>query len=255
MGPTGRFPCWDRSVLYRAYCVPCRNKGINAEYIGETGKSIFQRSPTHYQAFRYRRTPSFMLRHCMQSHPLEDPEDSRFGWEVLSKEPTCLRRQVSEALRIRESRQKENRQRELITKQFTEETNQQKPAPEPNSLYKNPGTGPKPSHKPRSEPEPEPESEPESELDESESESESESEPESETGTGTKSKMAKQKSTIIRSKQKKTKPTPPPEEYIIPKLTHINLNDKLEYNRSTIPFPDDKPPTEELKKSEGKIRS
>ena len=38
-------------------------------------------------------------------------------------------------------------------------------------------------------------------------------------------------------------------------MTHINLNDKLEYNRSTIPFPDDKPPTEELKKSEGKIRS
>ena len=30
---------------------------------------------------------------------------------------------------------------------------------------------------------------------------------------------------------------------------------KLEYNRSTIPFPDDKPPSEELKKSEGKIRS
>merc|ERR1711954_328103 len=221
MGPTGRFPCWDRSVLYRAYCVPCRNKGINAEYIGETGKSIFQRSTTHYQAFRYRRTPSFMLRHCMQSHPLEDPEDSRFGWEVLSKEPTCLRRQVSEALRIRESRQKENKQREMIIKQFTEETNQQKPAPKPNSPNKKPGTEPKPAHKPRSE-------------------------LESETGTGTKSKRAKHKLTIIRSKQKKTKPTPPPEEYIIPKLTHINLNDKLEYNRSTIPFPDDKPPTEEL---------
>ena len=103
--------------------VDCRNNGINAEYIGETGKSIFQRSTTHYQAFRYRRTHSFMLRHCMQSHPLEDPEESRFGWEVLSKEPTCLRWQVSEALRIRESREKENKQRETITKQFIEETN------------------------------------------------------------------------------------------------------------------------------------
>merc|ERR1712081_70931 len=47
----------------------------------------------------------------------------------------------------------------------------------------------------------------------------------------------------------------PPEEYIIPKLTHINLNDKLEYDRSTIPFPDDKPPTEDEKKSDIKIRS
>ena len=164
-----------------------------------------------------------MLRHCMQSHPLEDPEESRFGWEVLSKEPTCLRRQVSEALRIRESRQKENRQREMITKQFTEETNQQKPAPKPNSPNKNPGTEPKPAHKPRSEPEPEPESEPESELDESESESDSEdeSEPESETGTGTRPKMAKHKLTIIRNKPKKTKPIPPPRRVYHPQVnTH-----------------------------------
>merc|ERR1712112_785882 len=80
--PAGRFPCWDRSVLYRAYCIPCKEKGINAEYIGETGKSTFQRSTTHYQAFRYRRTHSFMLRHCMKSHPFENPEESRFSWEV-----------------------------------------------------------------------------------------------------------------------------------------------------------------------------
>ena len=106
--PAGRFPCWDRSVLYQAYCVPCRNNGITAEYIGETGKSIHQRSVTYYEAFRYKRTQSFMLRHHLQSHPLEDPEESRFGWEVLSKEPTCWRRQVSKALRIKESREKEN---------------------------------------------------------------------------------------------------------------------------------------------------
>merc|ERR1712081_93316 len=119
---------------------------------------------------------------CMQSHPLEDPEESVFGWEVLSKEPTCLRRQVSEALRIRESRQKENRQREMIIKQFIEETNQQKPELETNSPNRNPGTGPESAQEARSE-------------------SESESESELETRTGTKSKMAKQKLTIIRSKQ------------------------------------------------------
>ena len=49
---------------------------------------------------------------------------------------------------------------------------------------------------------------------------------------------------LAKCKPNKTKPEPPPEEYIFPLLTHINLNDKLEYNRSTIPFPDDKPPTE-----------
>ena len=43
--------------------------------------------------------------------------------------------------------------------------------------------------------------------------------------------------------------------YILTRLTHINLNNKLEYNRSKIPFPDDKPPSEDVKKSESKIRS
>ena len=116
--PAGRFPCWDRSVLYRAYCITCKNKGITAEYIGETGKSIHQRSMKHYEAFKYRRMNSFMLLHHIPSHPLEDPKNSWFGWEVLSKEPTCLRGQVSEALLIKESNDKENKQRELITKQF-----------------------------------------------------------------------------------------------------------------------------------------
>merc|ERR1711954_344164 len=72
---------------------------------------------------------------------------------------------------------------------------------------------------------------------------------------GPRSNMAKQPITKSRKKPNKTKSISPPEEYIIPKLTHINLNDKLEYNRSTIQFPDDKPPTEDEKKSDKKIRS
>merc|ERR1711954_478849 len=31
-----KFPCWDRSVVYRAYCLDCKKKGVTAEYIGET---------------------------------------------------------------------------------------------------------------------------------------------------------------------------------------------------------------------------
>merc|ERR1711954_518983 len=114
--------------------------------------------------------------------------NTRFGWEVISKEPTCLRRQVSEAIRIKESRDKESLQRDQIINQYMAEP---KPEPEPN-------------------PKPEPE----------------------------------QPENLAKDKPNKTKPEPPPEEYIFPLLTHINLNDKLEYNRSTIPFPDDKPPTE-----------
>ena len=131
-----------------------------------------------------------MIRHQVRSHPLEDLKNTRFGWEVVSKEPTCLRRQVSEAIRIKESRDKESLQRDQIINQYLAEP---KPEPEPN---------------PKPEPEP------------------------------------KQPENMAKGKPIKTKPEPPPEEYIFPLLTHINLNDKLEYNRSTIPFPDDKPPTE-----------
>merc|ERR1712081_4705 len=47
------------------------------------------------------------------------------------------------------------------------------------------------------------------------------------------------------SHKNKPKQNQPPESYILQRLTHINLNDKLEYNSSTIPFPDDEPATED----------
>merc|ERR1712081_157415 len=52
----------------------------------------------------------------------------------------------------------------------------------------------------------------------------------------------------------KTKPKPPPESHIISKLTHINLNNKIEYNRSTIPDPCEIPPTEEEIRNENEIK-
>merc|ERR1711954_505490 len=127
--------------------------------------------------------------------------NTRFGWEVISKEPTCLRRQVSEAIRIKESRDKESLQRDQIINQYLAEP---KPEPEPNL-------------KPKPEP--------------------------------------NQPENLAQSKPNKTKPEPPPEEYIFPLLTHINLNDKLEYNRSTIPSPDDKPPTENEIRIDKKVKA
>ena len=70
-----------------------------------------------------------MLQHQVRSHPLEDLENTRFGWEVISKEPTCLRQQVSEAIRIKESRDKESLQRDQIINRYLSEP---KPEPEPN---------------------------------------------------------------------------------------------------------------------------
>merc|ERR1712081_57089 len=52
----------------------------------------------------------------------------------------------------------------------------------------------------------------------------------------------------------KTKPKPPPESHIISKLTHINLNNKIEYNRSTIPDSCEIPSTEEEIRNENEIK-
>merc|ERR1711954_637301 len=54
--------------------------------------------------------------------------------------------------------------------------------------------------------------------------------------------------------QTKPKPKHPPESHIISKFTHINLNNKLEYNRSTIPDPCEIPPTEEEIRNENEIK-
>ena len=35
-----RFPFWDRSVLYRAFCLKCKEKGTVVKYIRETGTSL-----------------------------------------------------------------------------------------------------------------------------------------------------------------------------------------------------------------------
>merc|ERR1711954_505079 len=111
---------------------------------------------THYKALKYRRTHSFMLRHHTRCHPLENPDESMFAWEILSKEPTCLRRQVSEALRIKESKDKETQQRTAITNQYVTEqtqtrTQDPKPEPEPEPKHE-----PEPEQEPRYEPEQEP---------------------------------------------------------------------------------------------------
>ena len=94
----------------------------------------------------------FMLRHQLRSHPEEDPFSPEFGWEIISKEPTCIQRQVKEALLIKESRDKEDIQRMTIIKSY-------KPEPEPKSRIE-PKSKSEPKPGPGSESEPEPKSEP-----------------------------------------------------------------------------------------------
>merc|ERR1711954_435226 len=207
---------------------------------GETGKSVFQRSSNHYDSVKYRRSSSFMLRHQLRSHPEEDPISPQFGWEVMHKEPTCIRRQVREALLIKESRDKGDIQRLTIIKEYKPEPEpRSEPKPEPETGTE-PEPGPGPGTGTESEPEPAPES---GTTPEPGSEPESESEPRS--GQINHDMNPNPIVNPKPSRKSKSKQEHPPESHIISKLTHINLNSKLEYNRSTIPDPCEVPATDE----------
>merc|ERR1711954_290173 len=117
----------------------------------------------------------------------------------MHKEPTCIRRQVREALLIKDSRDKEDIQRLTIIKEY-------KPEPEP-----------EPESEPKSEPEPEPESEPRS-------------------GQTNHDRNPNPIENPKPSRKSKPKQEHPPESHILSKLTHINLNNKLEYNRKKINY-------------------
>merc|ERR1711954_90191 len=93
-----------------------------------------QRAQKHYDSAKYRRTSSFILRHILRSHPQEDMDNIKYGWEIISKEQTCLKRQVSEAILIKKSRDKEYSQRSLIIEEFLKNpVPLSKPEPEPES--------------------------------------------------------------------------------------------------------------------------
>merc|ERR1711954_135278 len=171
----------------------------------------------------------------------------------MHKEPTCIRRQVREALLIKDSRDKEDIQRLTIIKEYKPE-----PEPEPESEPKSepetrtePEPGPEPGTGTESEPEPAPKSG---------TIPEPGSEPESKPGPRlgqTNHDMNPNPNPIENPKHRrnsKPKQEHPPESHIISKLTHINLNNKLEYNRSTLPDPCEIPPTEEELRNENEIK-
>merc|ERR1711954_71667 len=155
----------------------------------------------------------------------------------MHKEPTCIRTQVREALLIKESREKEDIQRLTIIKEYKPEPEPRlEPQPEPRT-----GTESEPEPAPESGTTPEPGPEPESE-----------SEPRS--GQTNHDMNPNPIENPKPSKKSKPKQEHPPESHILSKLTHINLNNKLEYNRSTIPDPCEIPPTEEELRNENEIK-
>ena len=96
-------PCWNRGVLYKATCFLCKEDNKISEYIGESSKSIPQRAKWHYNALKYFKSSSFLIRHMLTEHPDIIPTKAQFLWEQISKEPVAYIRQIKESILIKES--------------------------------------------------------------------------------------------------------------------------------------------------------
>ena len=104
--------CTRRSVLYENACLNCLpsagSKGGPKEgegdpdtpaiYVGETSRSIMERSREHWASYRGGKEESHILKHQHVAHGGEN--DPRFIMRVVSQHRTALARQVSEAVRI-----------------------------------------------------------------------------------------------------------------------------------------------------------
>ena len=103
--------CKRQSVVYESVCVKCNgpekektsssladSRTEPSIYVGETGRSLLERSKEHHRDLRKHHEDSHMLKHWATSHPEE--EKPRFHQYVVGKYSSCLDRQIGEAVRI-----------------------------------------------------------------------------------------------------------------------------------------------------------
>ena len=84
-------------ALYRMTCVHCLEKGKKAQYVGEMGRTPFDRGLEHLNAIRRGDEESPLVEHHRNNHPEVQP---MFRMEVLDFPKTNLQRQVKEGVLI-----------------------------------------------------------------------------------------------------------------------------------------------------------
>ena len=104
--------CTRRSVLYENACLIClpsagrkggpRNEdgdpATPAIYVGETSRSIMERSKEHWAGYQGAKEDNHILKHQHMTHG--GAKEPKFIMRVVSQHRTALARQVSEAVRI-----------------------------------------------------------------------------------------------------------------------------------------------------------
>jgi hypothetical protein len=94
--------CRTESVVYEVKCGQCEREGRGRKvYIGETGKSGYERMVQHWRSWRAKESDSFLWKHDSNVHGGR-MEESQLVARIISKPKKALQRQIEEAVRILE---------------------------------------------------------------------------------------------------------------------------------------------------------
>ena len=101
--------CIRQNVLYESNCLECVSEGgpaTNQErreqgasiYVGETARSLYERSSEHWQAAAMMKEESHMFKHAEESH--KGDKLPQFNFKLVRSFKSALDRQIAEAIRI-----------------------------------------------------------------------------------------------------------------------------------------------------------
>ena len=102
--------CKRRNLLYESSCSKCqgeddkqkrKGRGLTgkAVYVGETARSIFERSKEHWQDAQAGSSDSHMVKHWLSDHAEEETRPD-FKFKVVATFKDALTRQIAESVRI-----------------------------------------------------------------------------------------------------------------------------------------------------------
>ena len=121
-GKNKRQECTKRNLVYETYCMNCeetekqkqeKEKGEHEPgeekpiklYIGETCRSVWERSAEHMADLRSLNPTSHLLKHILDKHEEEEIDEIKFGIKIIKYTRTPFERQILESVKIQQERQ------------------------------------------------------------------------------------------------------------------------------------------------------
>ena len=120
--------CSKRNCIYETWCMSCWDRDTEEieekyngneemkremmkkrkayKYVGETSRSVYERTWEHTNSMKQLQTSSHMLKHMLEVHGEEEMEKVEFGARVLKFARSAFERQVMESVLIQEEREK-----------------------------------------------------------------------------------------------------------------------------------------------------